>query len=257
MTAADDEESGLPASLATAWGLRARPSKGPKPGLSLERIVDAAVGVAAAEGVGAVSMGRIAKELGASPMSLYRYVGAKDELYILMQEAVTPEPPELSGSAPSGAGWREGLTRWARAQRAFFHENLWLLRVPITGPPASPKSVAWMECGLAALDGTGLDEGAKLGVIMLVSGYVRNEALLMSELDAAITASGSTPAEVLRRYRRTLDTLTDPDRHPAVTRVLASDALDPDPAEAPDTDFEFGLGCVLDGVAAMIGRQGG
>ncbi|MFI8952335.1 TetR/AcrR family transcriptional regulator [Streptomyces sp. NPDC053750] len=246
---ASNEDTGLPASLATAWGFKPRPSKGPRPTLSLERIVAAAVGVAAAEGIGAVSMGRVAKELGVSPMSLYRYVGAKDELYILMQEAVTPAPPE---PLPDGAGWRPGLTRWARAQRAFFHENLWLLRVPVSGPPASPQSVAWMEYGLTTLDGTGLDEGSKLGVIMLVSGYVRNEAMLMSDLDAAHTASGRTPDEAMRRYQRTLAALTDPECHPAVTRVLESGVLNQ--ADEPDADFEFGLGVVLDGVAALIAR---
>lgn len=84
----------LPASLEAAWGLRDRPAKGPKPGLSLERIVAAAVGVAASDGLAAVSMGRVAQELGASTMSLYRYVSAKDELYVLMQEAaVGPRNP--------------------------------------------------------------------------------------------------------------------------------------------------------------------
>lgn len=51
----------LPASLEAAWGLRDRPAKGPKPGLSLERIVAAAVGVAASDGLAAVSMGRVAQ----------------------------------------------------------------------------------------------------------------------------------------------------------------------------------------------------
>lgn len=252
-----DEDTGLPASLATAWGLRTRPSKGPKPGLTLDRIVAAAVGLAEAEGVAAVSMGRVAKELGVSPMSLYRYVGAKDELYILMREAVMPEPP---APLPRGAGWRAELTHWARAQREVFHRNLWLLRIPVSGPPASPRSVAWMERGLAALDGTGLDEGAKLGVLMLIGGYVRDEATLRSDLDAAYTASGSPPDEILRRYRRTLAALTDPERHPAVTRLLASDALDvpagTDDADDADADFAFGLEVVLDGVAALIARRG-
>ncbi|MGW0331772.1 TetR/AcrR family transcriptional regulator C-terminal domain-containing protein [Streptomyces sp. NPDC003011] len=91
-------------------------------------------------------------------------------------------------------------------------------------------------------------------MITLVSGYVRNEATLMSDLDAAYTASGHAPDEVLRRYQRTLTALADPERHPAVTRVLASDALDQ--ADEPDADFEFGLGVVLDGVAALIDRHG-
>ncbi|WP_239655680.1 TetR/AcrR family transcriptional regulator, partial [Streptomyces sp. M10] len=83
------DETGLPASVEAAWGLRGRPTKGPRPGIGVERIVDAAVRLAATEGLQAVSMGRVAKELGASTMSLYRYVAAKDELFILMQEAAT------------------------------------------------------------------------------------------------------------------------------------------------------------------------
>ena len=59
-------------------GAAARPTEGPKPGLSLERIVQAAVELADAEGIGAVSMARVAGELGFTPMSLYRYVEAKD-----------------------------------------------------------------------------------------------------------------------------------------------------------------------------------
>ena len=76
----DQGATGLPASIEAAWGVRTRPSKGPRPALSLERIVAAAVRVAAGDGLQAVSMGRVASDLGVSTMSLYRYVGAKDEL---------------------------------------------------------------------------------------------------------------------------------------------------------------------------------
>ncbi|GGS18038.1 TetR family transcriptional regulator [Streptomyces aureoverticillatus] len=242
--------TGLPASLETAWGLRPRPSKGPRPGLTLDRIVDAGIGVAAAEGIGAVSMGRVAKELGVSTMSLYRYVSAKDELYVLMEDAAMGPPPPMPAHV---TGWRAGLAWWARAQREVFHRNLWLLRVPISGPPASPHSLEWMERGLAALAGTGLDEGRKISVMMLVGGYVRNEATLMADLDAAMTARGLTPAEVMRRYERTVDALTgaDPARYPALRDLLDSGALG-EPDDQPDTEFEFGLRCLLDGVAALV-----
>ena len=95
-----ETESGLPASIEAAWGLRERPARGPKPGLSLERIVAAAVELAAAEGLAAVSMSRVARALGSSPMSLYRYVTAKDELLALMVDAAladTPAPPASGG----------------------------------------------------------------------------------------------------------------------------------------------------------------
>src|SRR4051812_50159401 len=99
--AAAEEAAGpeppLPASLEAAWGRRARPTRGPKPALSLERIVEAAVALAQAEGIGAVSMARGAGGLGSSPMSLYRYVAAKDEALALMGDASHgpgPQPDE-------------------------------------------------------------------------------------------------------------------------------------------------------------------
>ncbi|MEE4493970.1 TetR/AcrR family transcriptional regulator [Streptomyces sp. BE230] len=241
--------TGLPASIEAAWGLRARPVKGPKPGLSLERIVGAAVAVAASEGLGGVSMGRVAKDLGASTMSLYRYVAAKDELYVLMQEAAMGPPPPLP--VPEGeAGWREALSCWAWAQRRVFHANLWMLRIPVAGPPASPNTVAWWEKGLQALGGAGLDVGEEISVIRLVTGYVRNEALVMGDLGAAVEARGVPVEEVMEGYARTLDRLVDPVRHPALSRLLETEGVWT--WEERDHGFRFGLERVLDGIDVLI-----
>lgn len=244
--------TGLSVSLETAWGLRERPSKGPKPGLSLDRIVDAGIAIAAAEGIGAVSMGRVAKALGVSTMSLYRYVSARDELYVLMQDAATGSPPEMPAEV---TGWRARLEWWARAQRDVFRHNLWLVRIPITSPPASPHYLEWVEQGLAALDDSGLDEGWKLSVLMLVGGFVRNEVTLMADLDEAMRAKGQSPDEAMRRYARTVDALTstEPGRFPALRRTLAAGVMDA--ADGEDTEFEFGIGRVLDGIAVMVGDR--
>ncbi|WP_443079308.1 TetR/AcrR family transcriptional regulator C-terminal domain-containing protein [Streptomyces sp. P5-A9] len=243
--------TGLPASIEAAWGLRERPVKGPKPGLTLDRIVAAAVGIAAAEGLSAVSMGRVAKELGASTMSLYRYVSAKEELYVLMQEAAMGDPEPLP-ALEAKAGWREALSQWAWAQRRMFQRSLWSLRIPISGPPASPHSVAWWEQGLQALEGSGLAEGDKISVILFVSGFVRNEALLMSDLAAAVEAKGVSPQEVMGQWERTVKRLVDPVRHPALSRLMATEVMS-EPDEA-DYEFRFGLERVLDGIDALIAK---
>ncbi|MEE1791361.1 TetR/AcrR family transcriptional regulator C-terminal domain-containing protein [Streptomyces sp. BE308] len=243
----------LPASIEAAWGLRERPVKGPKPGLSLERIVAAAVAVAASEGIAAVSMGRVAKDLGASTMSLYRYVSAKDELFLLMQEAAMGPPSPLP-ALEAGAGWREAISEWAWAQRAMFHRNLWMLRIPIAGPPASPHSVAWWEQGLQALESSGLPEGDKISVILLIAGFVRNEALLMSEIAAAVEARGVPPEEVMAGYERTVKRLVDPVRHPALSRLLKTGVMS-EPDE-PDYEFTFGLARLLDGIEALVRERG-
>jgi AcrR family transcriptional regulator len=237
------EETGLPASVETAWGLRERPSKGPKPGLSLDRIVAAAVKVAAAEGLGAVSMGRVAGELGASAMSLYRYVASKDELLALMVDAAVGPPPPAS---QPGENWRAGLSRWGWSYYQALGRHPWVVRVPIGGPPTTPNGVAWMEAGLASLAETGLDEGEKLSVILLLSGYVRNEVTLMADVGAA--ASGEE--NVSAAWSRLITRLTDAERFPALHRALESGVLDE--VDDPDEDFGWRLERLLDGVEVLV-----
>ncbi|MEU9232247.1 TetR/AcrR family transcriptional regulator [Streptomyces subrutilus] len=250
-------DTGLPASLEMAWGLRERPGKGPRPTLTLTRIVDAAVALAAGEGMEAVSMGRVAKELGVSTMSLYRYVTAKEELYILMSDAgVGPPPAPAPVPVPAGGegrGWRELLSEWAYAQRAVLMANTWILRIPITAAPVSPNQLAWMERGLAALADTALDEGEKISAIILIGGLVRNEATMAADMTDAIVKSGVAPDQVMAQYVRTLRLMTGPDTHPAVTRLLESDAFTG--SEEPDFQFAFGLGRILDGLAELISSR--
>ncbi|MFC9387164.1 TetR/AcrR family transcriptional regulator C-terminal domain-containing protein [Streptomyces venezuelae] len=243
-----DGGSFLPPAIEAAWGLRERPSKGPKPGLTLDRIVAAAVALASAEGLGAVSMGRVAKELGASTMSLYRYVSAKSELYVLMQEAATGAPP--ASLCPPGSEWREALEAWACAIREVYQRNLWLLRLPVSGPPATPNLVAWWEKALVALEGTGLDAGTKVSVTLLVGGFVRSDALVMADLADVIAAGDAAPDEVIARYGRTLRRLADPGTYPEVASMLDSGVMDV--ADAPDTEFRFGLDRILDGIAVLV-----
>ncbi|WP_228994803.1 TetR/AcrR family transcriptional regulator [Streptomyces sp. DH8] len=254
MTDKNGSGGDLPASLEAAWGLRNRPAKGPRPGLSLERIVAAAVGIAAADGLAAVSMGKVAQELGVSTMSLYRYVSAKDELYVLMQEAAVGAPEPLA-ALENGAGWRAALTEWAAAQRSRYYAHLWALRIPIGGPPATPNSIAWWEQGLQALEGSGLAEGDKTSVVLLVSNFVRSEALMMSDLATAVVTRGVTPDELAASHERTLKRLVDPARHPGIARQLETGVMSG--PEDPEYEFTFGMGVLLDGVEALIRRAAG
>ncbi len=242
----DDE---LPAAVAAAWGVRAHPGKGPKPGLSLDRIVAAAVKIASRDGLDAVSMSRVAAELGASTMSLYRYVNAKDELVKLMIDAAWGPPPEDE----PGVGWRAALFRWAWGMRTAFRRHPWAARVPVSGLPVLPNEVAWFERALADLDGSGLAEAEKASVIMLVSGYVRTLATLEADLEAAVRAAGVAPDEWMAAYPRMLIKLADPGRYPALTKFIAAGVFDQ--ADDPDDEFIFGLERILDGIEVLVSSR--
>jgi AcrR family transcriptional regulator len=179
-------------------------------------------------------------------MSLYRYVAAKDELLALMVDAAlgsTASTPE------QGEDWRAGLERWTWTYHDALRRHPWVLRVPISGPPVTPNQVRWLEDGLTALRDTGLSEPEKLSVILLVSGYVRNEATLAADI-AAAAANG---AEVMPAWAQLLERVTDAERFPALHEALKSEAFARD--DDPDDEFVFGLERVLDGVGALIATR--
>ncbi|HZE33949.1 MAG TPA: TetR/AcrR family transcriptional regulator [Actinoallomurus sp.] len=242
-----DSGTDIPASLATAWGLRERPGKGPKPGLSLERIVTAAINVAAADGLAAVSMNRIAKELGVSAMALYRYVGAKNELLPLMLDLAIGGPPPPRGA---DEGWRSAMERWCWSYLAGLRRNSWALRVPITDPPNTPQQIAWLEHGLTSLRGTGLTEHEKVSVIMLLSSYVRNTEALFHGIAEAVVAAGSSAERMMSSYSDVLRKVIDPERFPSVSAALGQGVFDQ--PDSVDGEFGFGLDRVLDGIDVLV-----
>lgn len=246
-----DSGAGVPANIAAAWGLRERPGKGPKPGLTLDGIVRAGIRVADADGIGAVSMSRVAAEAGVSTMALYRYVRAKDELLELMTDAAIGDPPPIDPAA----GWRAGLTAWAQACREAFLKQPWALRVPISGPPATPHQLAWMEAGLAVLAGTRLLEQEKLSVVLLVNGHVRNDATMAADMQAATRAVDTSLDEAIAAYGKLLRLLVDPARFPALGRIIDSGVLEQ--ADDQYDEFLFGLDRILDGVGILVDQRAG
>jgi AcrR family transcriptional regulator len=242
-----DEASGLPSSVAASWGRAAPQRKGPQRGLSVQRIVSVAVEVADSDGLAAVSMARVAADLGVSTMSLYRYVASKEELTELMMDAGLGPPP----TPPAAGGWRAELEQWGWGVRTAYHRHPWALSLPITMPPITRNNVSWLERGLSALRDTRLRWHEKLHVVLLVSGYVRNEATLAASL--ATAPPDSWAAKVARNYGALLSYLTTEEEHPEIRAALATGVLnDPGgPAEA-DQEFAFGLDRVLDGVQVLI-----
>ena len=232
----------LPPGMALAWGVSAPPGRGPKRTLTLERVVAAGVGVAVADGLDAVSMGRVATELGVSTMALYRYVPNKDALLELMVDSSLGLPPE----PVSGEGWREGLRRWGVGVRDAYRAHPWALRVPITAPPLGPNNIRWLENALHALRDTPLDAQQRMSCVMLISGFVRNEETLQIDIRAGEQRGGIDAMQ----WGTLLAQLVNPVEFPQLSWVLSADVLaDEDDAEF---EFEFGLERVLDGIAALI-----
>jgi AcrR family transcriptional regulator len=246
-----DPADDLPRVLQLLWGLADQNRPGPKPGLSITAIGAAAIRIADAGGLGAVSMSKVAAELGFTTMSLYRYVSSKDDLYVVMIDEAYGRP-ELGDHG--AADWRERITAWAVAARDALRRHPWALQIPIYEPPLSPKQVEWMEAGLAAFQDTPLTQQERLSSLLLVNIYVRGVAQLTTDLFAHERVSDVSAREADLIYARRLTRLADPDRFPAVAAAVSSGSLEDD-SDFDTDEFLFGLRTVLDGIDSLIRRR--
>ncbi|MBL7254388.1 TetR/AcrR family transcriptional regulator [Paractinoplanes lichenicola] len=209
------------------WGERSRPTRGPKPALTLDRIAEVAIGVADAEGLAAVSMQRVAAELGYTKMSLYRYLPGKAELVAAMLERVVGEPPALDGN-----DWRAALTTWTEALLERYRQHGWAIEATTGERPVGPHELGWMESALAVLP-PGLTGGQRMDTVAVLAGQVR---MIAGQSEAAMVAAVTL---VLREHA---------ERFPAVVAAVT----DPGPH---DQAFHFGLERILDGIEVLIGAR--
>jgi AcrR family transcriptional regulator len=229
-------------SMELLWGTKPPPSRGRKPGMTIDRIVAAAVELADAEGLDGVSMRRVADKLGVGTMSLYRYVPSKAELQDLMLEAVMGEGPAVHETGQ----WRAGLEEFARRSLDGYVRHPWLLRASLTRGAMGPNQAAALDAVLRAIDGIGLSGGERMAVVGLVAGYVRGVAQDLAESTRVQQRTGVSDEQFWTDLAPLLDSHLDATRYPALT-VLWRDAelewVDP---------FEFGLRRVLDGIEALV-----
>jgi AcrR family transcriptional regulator len=244
------EKNELPTDVALMWRLRETPRRGPKPSLTLDDIVAAAIAIADAEGLATVSMARVAERLGNSTMALYRHVKSKDDLLVIMSDAALERPEPM----PEGIDWRTGLTFWADGVMTAIRRHTWYAKVPISGPPAGPNNLAWFDSALGVLKDTGLPEEAKVGVVMGLITYVQGEIRMAFDLAAGYVEN----PDAFRRFGSTLRQVADPRVYPAVARTVEAGVFDEVGSfeEDNEADFDFGLQLYLDGVAAFIDRVG-
>lgn len=245
----DEPEIELPRAVALAWGVAANPQRGPKRELSIERIVEVGIQLADAGGLAAVSMSAIAAELGVTPMALYRYVTAKDDLLLLMEDQALGVAPETIREAGERS-WREGLETYVREMTARSREHPWALDLPVSGIPVTPNALTWLETALEVLAPTGLSADDQLSAVLAVIAQARWESLVTRGFaDAAVAAQASTE-QLESRAVRTLRVLVRAEEFPRIRAALDAGALD-DQGDGGDP-FEFGRGRLLDGLAAAI-----
>jgi len=242
----------LPPGLDLLWGRRERGKRGPRAGLSADAIVAAAVRIADAEGLEAVSMARVAHELGFTTMSLYRHVASKEELLQLMWNASALGAEDL---VIDGDGWRSRLRKWAIIQRDMIDRHPWITQMPMAAPPVAPNSLHFVERGLETLDGTGLADADKLRILGMIASYTLSEARMAADAAraAAQAAAAGGPSGTPVSFEALLRELVDEKTYPRLHRIAWADT---DLATASEREeFLFGVDRILDGVQSLMDRS--
>ncbi|NUS72424.1 MAG: TetR/AcrR family transcriptional regulator [Corynebacteriales bacterium] len=225
------------------WGEPSGPKPGPKPALSLDRVVRSAIAVADEQGLTGLSMRKIAEPLGFTTMSLYRHVPGREQLIDLMCDAVLEECAEL----PPRGTWREQLERSARARWELHKRHPWLAQIRGTRRVPGPNSVAHYEHVLRILAETGLRPAQVIAAAALLGRFVEAEALAGLEAVRAEQSSGLSEEEWWGE-RGTL--FARMDRYPTLSALWRAGGFD-----RPEDSFEFGLARVLDGIEVLIERD--
>jgi AcrR family transcriptional regulator len=223
-------------------------ARGPKQGLTVDRVVATAITLADADGLDAVTMRRIAQELGVAPMSLYTYVPGKAELLDLMLDTVFGQLP-LTDYADKR--WKARVEAVAAENRAMFLAHPWVAAVSTIRPPLGPGLIAKYEHELGAFDGLGLDDLEMDAALTYLLSFVQSAVAAAFEAQRSQQDTAQTDAEWWARFGPLLEKVFDATKYPLGARVGAAAGEAYGGAGDPGHAFEFGLARILDGIETL------
>jgi AcrR family transcriptional regulator len=223
--------------------------RGPKQGLTIDAVVQTAIDLADADGLGAVTMRRVAQELGVTPMATYTYVPGKAELLDLMLDSVYRQ---MERTDHTGRPWRTRAKAVADENRALFGRHPWVAALPTTRPPLGPGLMAKYEHELGAFDGLGLDDIEMDAAITYLLGFVQSTARTALDVQAADRDSAMSDEQWWAVNAPLLARVFNPARYPLAARVGSAAGQAHQGAYNPDHAYEFGLQRTLDGLAHLI-----
>jgi AcrR family transcriptional regulator len=226
-----------------------RPSRGPKPAYTKEKIAALAIRIADAEGLEAASIRRIASKLGSGAASLYRYVAKKQELFDLMADTVLGE----DRMPRSSRDWRADLRKTARLYRAMCLRHPWMLTVSGFRMQNGTNLLRWFEFALSAVDGHGLDIDEMIVLSNTLFAYVRGHAASEIGEREASARSGMSRVDWMREHAEATHAIVESGRFPYFNRIV-KDAATPHREAAEEAGFRDGLECLLDGFAVRLER---
>lgn len=243
-------QEGLVRAVPGVGTLVADPAGGPRTAagraLTREAVVKAAITLADAEGVGALSMRRVATDLGTSTMALYRHVPSRAELLRSMSEEVFAGQP----TGPRPPGWRDRLAREARWLWSLYERHPWLSHTmaSLTRPMAAPNAMRYSERVLSCLSGLGLTPHHMMRAHLMIIGYAQGLAGAIELETQARQDTGVTADEWFDGTVPRLEAIHTTGSYPVLSTLFEHDRFDPEPTAV----FEFGLERMLSGLEVLV-----
>lgn len=234
-----------------------RPRRRPGTALDRDQIVREAIRIADADGLEAVTMRRVAQQLGTGAMSLYRHVPDKDALVSLMVDTVigdmigeSPLPPD--GSLSAGMDWRDGLRLIAESNWQTCREHRWYPEATIAQPPLTPNGLAGLEAALSLFDGCDLTVTEKMMFVTAVHQTVLHAALNMLMEERSRARFQVDDAEVFAGATAFLGKMAASGRYPRVTELFTTVGSGPQDGDTERDWILAGVDLILDGIAARL-----
>ena len=232
-----------PAAKPVIWARLSAQGRARARSLDYEAITRAAIAIADQDGLDAVSMRKIAGKVDSGTMSLYRHISGKDDLTMLMYDSVLGEVVQELGRTP-GSGWREELSRLARATRGLHHRHPWAGALG-SRPALGPNELQVMEFAMAAADGPGLTMDQVMDRVSTVVQFTQGFVLAEIAEDEARRRTGLDESAWRERIAPYLSEVLATGRYPYMERIIREAKDFPD----QDVQFERRLAMVLDGLA--------
>jgi AcrR family transcriptional regulator len=219
----------------SVWELPERGARGPKPRHDRAAIASTAIRIADVEGLDALTMRRVASELGMATMTLYNYLPSKDHLAQLVIDQLAAE---YSYSPAPPADKRSAIAGLARQAREIARRHPWLARLMQHPYPPGPNGLRYLDYFLGLLDGSALDTGAKLEVIALISGF----ATMYGAMQATLAGQGITSGQHASMYARAFAQAAADGQYPNLAAALATAG----PPRGEDAIFESSIVRLID-----------
>ncbi|PKO13497.1 MAG: TetR/AcrR family transcriptional regulator [Chloroflexi bacterium HGW-Chloroflexi-10] len=236
--------------LALLWGSQTEAGRS---GLTVKAIVTAAIEIADANGVEALSMRSVAEQVGAGVMSLYTHVPGKTELIDLMIDTAyshlyesVDEPTQQPGD------WSDALRFIAQRNWDLYNKHRWMLYVLSGRPVLGPNEAFKYEAELKPLDGLGLNDIEMDASLTLVLTHVEGCARAHATQESIQKDSGMTDSEWWLIQAPLMDKIVNPLLFPVATRVGTSTGQEYNASSNPEHVFTFGLERILTGIKMLI-----